>query len=139
MAEERKGASTEHVKGLSVLIVEDAWHVANALKTMLELAGMRVVGPIATTDQARKLVSAQRPKLALVDINLKQETSYSLIDELHDQGVRVIVISGYATPSVSKPSVAAFLQKPFTETELIDSIDHIISGSYSCSPSSEQI
>jgi hypothetical protein len=40
------------------------------------------VGPTATTADARSLVTAQRPKLAIVDVNLK--TSCGLIDELHE-------------------------------------------------------
>src|SRR5262249_30055637 len=126
MTEGPEGVNTDLLKGLRVLVVEDAWHVAKALKTTLEVAGMIVVGPIATTEQARKLAAAQGPKLALVDINLKHESSNFLVDELHEQGVRVIVISGYATPQVSKHSVAAFLQKPFTGTELIRTINGVV-------------
>ena len=105
-----------------MLIVEDAWHVAKALKSTLEQMEMHVVGPTATTAEARNLTAAQIPRLAIVDINLKQETSYGLIDELHQQGVQVIVISGYAAPTVSGDRVAAFLQKPFSGTELITTI-----------------
>jgi YesN/AraC family two-component response regulator len=73
------------------------------------------------------LTSAQSPHLAIVDINLKNETSCGLIDELHQQGIRVIVISGYAAPAaLSEGSVAAFLQKPFSDTELITTILRIV-------------
>lgn len=109
-----------------MLIVEDAWHVAKALKSTLEQVGMHVVGPTATTAEARNLTAAQSPRLAVVDINLKQETSCGLIDELHQQGVRVIIISGYAAPAVSEDRVAAFLQKPFSDTELITTILRVL-------------
>jgi DNA-binding NtrC family response regulator len=115
------------LKGLPVLIVEDAWHVAYELKSTMEQMGMQVVGPTATTAEARSLTAAQNPRLAVVDINLKQETSCGLIDELHQQGVQVIVISGYAAPAVSKDRVAAFLQKPFSGTELIATILRVLS------------
>ena len=114
------------LKGLPVLIVEDAWHVAKALKSTLEQMGMQVVGPTATTADARTLTAAQSPRLAVVDINLKQETACGLIDELHQQGVQVIVISGYAAPTVSGDRVAAFLQKPFSGTELITTIIRVL-------------
>jgi len=122
MASEPERLSVSILKGIPVLIVEDAWHVAKALKSTLEQIGMHVVGPTATTAEARNLAAAQIPRLAIVDINLKQETSYGLIDELHQQGVQVIVISGYAAPTVSGDRVAAFLQKPFSGTELITTI-----------------
>jgi DNA-binding response OmpR family regulator len=116
------------LKGVRVLVVEDAWHVAKALKSMLEQIGMHVVGPTATTTQARGLAAAQRPELAIVDINLKQETSHGLIDELNEQGVRIIVITGYAASLVSKESVAAILQKPFSGSELITTINRVVAS-----------
>ena len=122
------GRNVDLLKGVRVLIVEDAWHVAKALKSTLEQIGMHVVGPAATTAQARDLAAAQRPELAIVDINLKQETSCGLIDELHEQGVRIIVITGYATPPVSKDSVAAILQKPFSGSELITTMNRVVAS-----------
>ena len=122
MATGPEGANVVILKGVAVLIVEDIWHVAQALKSTLEQMGMHVVGPTATTAEARSLAFAKSPRLAVVDVNLKQETSYALIDELHQQGVRVIVISGYTAPALSEDSVAAFLHKPFSETDLITTI-----------------
>jgi CheY-like chemotaxis protein len=36
---------------LRVLIVEDTWHVANALKALLEELGASVVGPATTLER----------------------------------------------------------------------------------------
>jgi DNA-binding NtrC family response regulator len=121
------GQNVDLLKGVRVLIVDDAWHIAKALKSSLEQIGMHVVGPAASTAQARGLAAARRPELALVDINLGQETSCGLIDELHEQGVQIIVITGYATPPVSKDSVAAILQKPFSGSELIATMNRVVS------------
>jgi CheY-like chemotaxis protein len=44
-----------------VLVVEDVWHVARALKSMLEQMGMHVIGPTATTAEARMLTGTQSP------------------------------------------------------------------------------
>jgi DNA-binding NtrC family response regulator len=128
MASTPDGRNIDLLKGVRVLIVEDAWQVAKALKSALEQIGMHVVGPTATTAQARGLAYAQRPELAIVDVNLKQETSCGLIDELHAQGMRIIVISGYAAPPVSKESVAAFLQKPFSGSELIMTMNRVVAS-----------
>ena len=107
------------LKGVRVLVVEDAWHVAKALKSMLEGLEMFVIGPASTTAEARRLIAADKPRLALVDMNLKHEMAGDLIDELHAQGIPVIVISGYAVPAVAKEKVVAFLQKPFSGDALI--------------------
>jgi DNA-binding response OmpR family regulator len=54
-----------------VLIVEDEALVGLVLETALRLAGHRVLGPAFTADEALRLVDAERPELALVDINLQ--------------------------------------------------------------------
>jgi DNA-binding response OmpR family regulator len=107
------------LKDVPVLVVEDSWHVAKAMKSALEQLGMRVVGPAATTSEARRLTAGQTPRLALVDVNLKKELACDLIEELHGQGIPVIVVSGYAVPPLPERTVAAFLQKPFSEGDLI--------------------
>ena len=112
-------APRSNLKGVRVLVVEDQWHVANALKLFLETEGMKVSGPAATTTDARRLAAAQKPDLAVVDINLKGEMAYALIDHLHDQGVPIVVVSGYAVlPSVTD-KVVAVMQKPFNAQELL--------------------
>jgi DNA-binding NtrC family response regulator len=91
------------LEGVRVLVVEDTWHVAKALKSELEQVGMDVSGPAATTTEARRLVVEHMPLVAVVDVNLKGEMAGGLIDELHDQGISVVVVSGYAVPR-SRPT-----------------------------------
>jgi DNA-binding response OmpR family regulator len=105
-----------------VLVVEDHWHVANALKSVLEIEGMGVSGPAATLADAYRLAIEQKPDLAVVDINLKGEMAYDLIDQLHDQGVPVVVVSGYALLPRLTEKVAAVLQKPFNGPELLEAL-----------------
>lgn len=111
------------LRGLRVLVVEDSWHVANALKSLLEELGIDVVGPAASLQDAERLLGAQETsaaiRVAIVDINLKGEMAYGLIDTLHDRGVPIVVISGYAVPQVAQAKVAAVLQKPFSAKSLL--------------------
>jgi DNA-binding NtrC family response regulator len=109
--------------GLWILIVEDSWDVGTGLKMLLESWGADVAGPAATTADAVRLVSERTPDVALVDINLRDgEQSYCLINQLHDQGIRIVVISGYADVSPAVGEVAAILQKPLREDILLASI-----------------
>jgi DNA-binding NtrC family response regulator len=111
------------LNGLWILIVEDSWDVGTGLKMLLESWGADVVGPAATTADAARLVSERTPDVALVDIHLRDgELSYCLINQLHDQGIRVVVISGYADVSPAVGKVAAILQKPVREDVLLASI-----------------
>jgi len=80
---------------------------------------MDVAGPAATLDEAERLLATQEPEVAIVDINIKGEMAYGLIDSLHGRGIRVVVISGYAVPQVAQGKVAAILQKPFSAKSLL--------------------
>jgi DNA-binding NtrC family response regulator len=112
-------SETAALNGVPVLVVEDSWHLAKAMKSALERVGMRVIGLAATTKEARHLVAAEKPKVAIIDVNLTKELAWELIEELHGQGVQVIVVSGYATPPLPKDAVSAFLPKPFSDADLI--------------------
>jgi CheY-like chemotaxis protein len=111
--------SAAELRGLRVLVVEDSWHVAYALKSLLEELGMVVAGPAATLSDAERLLEALEPEVAIVDINLKGEMAYGLIDRLNVRGVRIVVISGYAVPQIAQGKVSAILQKPFSAKSLL--------------------
>lgn len=111
---------SDDLNGLRVLIVEDSWQVASALKRLLEAWGADVAAPVATTADAVRLISERAPDVALVDINLRGgERSHDLIDQLHDQGIRVVVVTGYADVELKQGKVAAILQKPLREDLLL--------------------
>jgi DNA-binding response OmpR family regulator len=120
----REAASA--LKGVHVLVVEDAWHLAKALKSALTEVGMNVAGPAATIAAAERLVAEHQPDVAVVDINLKGEMAYSLIDLLHDHGVPVIVVSGYAALPKSTHNAAAILQKPFSVAVLLATLRRVL-------------
>jgi DNA-binding NtrC family response regulator len=114
------------LKGARVLVVEDAWHVAEAMKLLLQQIGISVIGPAANVADAMRLITSQELDLALVDINLKQETACGVIDDLHARGIPLIIVSGYAVPPVSMEKAAAFVQKPFSARELMTAISRVI-------------
>jgi DNA-binding response OmpR family regulator len=122
MSHMREVVKPGDLRGVRVLVVEDQWHVANALRSLLAAEGMEVSGPAGKTADAQRLADEQMPELAVVDINLKGEMAYSLIDDLQDRGVRVVVISGYAVLPRLSAKVAAVLQKPFNGPELLASL-----------------
>jgi DNA-binding NtrC family response regulator len=106
--------------GLRVLIVEDSWPVARGLKQLLDAMGAEVVGPVATSADAERLISQRIPDAAVVDIHLRKgEKSHDLIDRLHDRGIRTVVITGYGDVSLGPGKAVAVLQKPFSEELLL--------------------
>ena len=110
----------EALKGVRVLVVEDAWQVAMGLKQLLEAWGADVAGPVSTSADAERLISQRALDAAVVDIHLRKgDKSYGLIDRLHDRGIRTVVITGYSDVSVTAGKVVAVLLKPFDEESLL--------------------
>jgi DNA-binding NtrC family response regulator len=110
-----------------VLVVEDGWQVADTLKLLLDQMGMITVGPAATPEDARRLAIQCPLELAIVDVNLKGEMAYELMDWLHDRGTPVIVISGYHDLPAQLKRYSAILYKPFTPDALLTTVRRAMS------------
>jgi len=117
----------DELKGLRILLVEDSWHVGEALKKVLASLGAEVAGPAATVAEAEGLLSECAPDVALVDVYLRDgELADGLIDRLNGQDVSVIVILGReALPAVAT-KVAGFLRKPFTSLQILATLQPVI-------------
>ena len=87
---------------------------------------MAVAQPAATLADAEQLIAANVFDLAVMDINLKGETTYDLMDRLHDQGVRIVVLSGYPALPNAIEKASAILQKPFSGSELLASLRNVL-------------
>jgi DNA-binding response OmpR family regulator len=119
-----RAGSSDDLRGLEILLVEDSGIVGEAIKDLLELLGANVVGPAASTAEAERLLSEHAPDVALVDFHLRGgEMSYGLIARLNEQGVPVIMISGSSeSPSGLPVEAAIILEKPFSEAQLLASL-----------------
>jgi ActR/RegA family two-component response regulator len=105
----------------SVLIVEDNWILAMEEEYWLTQAGMRVVGPAGTLDSAQALARESQPDFAVVDFNLRGEMAGPLIDQLREQGVKTVVLTGYADVRIGG-GVIAVLRKPCLKQDLFDAL-----------------
>ena len=81
-------ADTISLSGVRALVVEDSWQVANAITRLAENTGMVVIGPAATVAEAEQLLLTLTPDVAIVDINLRGEMAYGLIERLHEKVCR---------------------------------------------------
>ena len=112
--------SSAPLKGLDILLVEDSRDVGEAIKDILESLGADVVGPAATTAEAERVLFERAPDVALVDFRLRGgELSSGLIARLCDQGVPVILTSGSEMDVPLLPKTTTFLEKPFSEVQLL--------------------
>lgn len=124
-ANSSSGAEPLVLSGVRILVVEDSWQLAMALKNLLQACGADVTGPVATSADAQQLACEQPPDAALVDFNLRNgERADVLIDRLHEQGIYVIITTGYSALSVAPHH--AVLQKPIGEAALLDSLRPVV-------------
>jgi DNA-binding response OmpR family regulator len=112
--------SSDDLRGLQILLVEDSPDIGELVKSFLELEGVAVAGPATTVAEAKRLMAERRPHAALVDFHLRDDNAHGLIAQLRELRVPVIVISG----SIEFPPPTSFkelvmLEKPFTEAQLI--------------------
>ena len=109
---------SDDLRGLSILLVEDSPVVADALKQHLELLGATVAGPAATTADAREAIMAGRPDVVF---HLRGENSCTLIAQLRQEGIPVIMLSGsieFSAPALHEGVM--MLEKPVTEEQMLE-------------------
>jgi len=113
--------------GTLVLIVEDNWHVGNALKKLLTTLGADVVGPVSNVTEAKRLMLADRPDVASVDVRLRDgELAYSLIEALLEHNIPVVVTSGDAVLPERFEKVVKVLPKPFTLSSVQSTLSQVL-------------
>ena len=109
-----------------VLLVEDEFLLSAVLSADLQDFGYDVLGPFDTLSRGMEAVTSQSFDGAILDINLKGEMGYRLMDWLHDRGIQVVVISGYEDLPGSLGKFAAILQKPFTDAALLTTLKRMM-------------
>jgi DNA-binding NtrC family response regulator len=111
---------TANVNGLRVLLVEDSWELGTAMTRLLRAWGVDVIGLVATRADAKRAISERPCDIAVVDLNLRGgEKANRLIDDLHAQGIRVVLTTGYAEVPLAPGTVSASLQKPVKAAQLL--------------------
>jgi DNA-binding response OmpR family regulator len=107
-----------------ILVVEDEYLIAMEIATILEDAGYQVLGPAASVNAAEKILASKTPDLAVIDANLRGETSVALAEQLHDRGIPFCVCTGYsATDLFANFGDVTTLQKPVTPRNLLAVVD----------------
>ena len=111
---------SSELEGACILLVEDSWHVGNAIKRLLRALGADVAGPAATIADAERLIAERKPDVAIVDINLRDgERANPLLDRLQEESIPVIAITGYTEVSLPAGKVEAILQKPVSVEQFL--------------------
>ena len=87
---------TTALTGRRVLLVEDDYFIANAMRGQFEENGAQVLGPVPSVRSALALIAAT-PEIdaAVLDINLQEEWVFPVADALRARGVSFVFATGY--------------------------------------------
>jgi CheY-like chemotaxis protein len=116
----------------TILVCEDDEQLRALVETMLREHGYRVLRA-ARAEQAVEIAAANVGAIDVVvtDVHLPHMTGPELVERLHtiQPAFEVLFLSGYPAEMVSDhplPAGSAFLQKPFDEISLLQTIRSLL-------------
>nr|WP_276573867.1 response regulator [Bradyrhizobium sp. IC3195] len=114
-----------------ILVVEDEYLIALELDTQLRVAGYRVIGPVPDIDGALKLLKADRPDAAILDVNLAGEWVTPVAQALQAMSVPFILASGYVAADLQGAPVlrdAVNVGKSWRPDYLLKALRSVLEG-----------
>ena len=119
--------STNDLKGLRVLVVEDEAIIGLYVVELLRDAGCEVVGPIATLEAALELARQAPLDVAVLDVNLDGAEIFPVAAELRTRGIPFALATGYGEQVLPcEWRAVPCLHKPFDDDQLTELIGHLM-------------
>jgi CheY-like chemotaxis protein len=106
---QRQERQAEAGDGPRVLLVDDAAAIRNALRGVLEDAGIEVVGEAADGDEGVALTGSLRPDVVLMDLRMPASDGFEATARIVKEhpAVRVVVLSAYESEESAEAVMAA--------------------------------
>jgi len=125
-----KAPEEPDLRGLRLLIAEDALLIAFDLGARLELHGCKVVGPVGRLQPALRLAKDEQLDGALLDVNLAGEFSFPVASALMARNVPYIFLSGYDDASLWPPEhrQTPRVTKPYLFADLVQVLSQHVGG-----------
>ncbi|PDT38286.1 two-component system sensor histidine kinase/response regulator [Rhizobium sp. M10] len=119
-------AGGQPLSGLNVLLVENNLIIAMDGEDILRRLGAEVA-TAPTVAEAMEILTGRSFDLALLDVNLGDETSFGIADRLAADGVPFVFATGYGEgiAQANSHSDAPVLQKPYTMEGVTDILARI--------------
>ena len=119
---------------VDIVICDDEVILRNGLKSWVEKSGLplKVSGTAGNGIQALELIAAQKPFIALMDINMPGMAGLDVIEEVQKRGVdtRFIIISGHDEFQYARRAchlnVVDYLLKPIDKRELVELLKKVL-------------
>lgn len=123
-------ASSSSLHDRRILVVEDDYMIAHDITELLLEAGAKVLGPIPSLSGALHLVEAEGwIDCAVLDVGLRDEVSWPVVDMLLARSVSVLLTTGYNANAI--PGAYAFLprcEKPVSSVDVTRAIARLLPG-----------
>jgi CheY-like chemotaxis protein len=114
-------AIDQRLRGLSVLVLEDEFILADDAKRVLLRAGADVLGPFSAAGEAIEAADRRKPHCALLDVDLGSGPDFEAARALKQRGVPMIFFTGYDMEVVPADlRQERFLEKPVFMASIVD-------------------
>lgn len=112
------------------IIIEDEYHLREALSIMLEMIApdtVQMIGYAESADEAAKLIDRLQPDLVFMDIMLKNGTGFDVLQKISYRKFHLIFTTAYEEFAIRafKFSALDYLLKPIDAEELKTAINKI--------------
>jgi PAS domain S-box-containing protein len=109
------------VKGLRILIVEDAVLLALELEAGLNDAGAKVIGAAAELDEAMEFLKEDFDA-AVLDVNLNGRLVTPFAERLRDRGTPFVFATGYGESGAPEGFDAPIVRKPYNVHQIVNAL-----------------
>ncbi len=127
---------SQNTRPIRVFIADDHAVVREGLRTVLERAGVEVVGEAASGRETVAKVTALRPDVVLLDIRMPDGDGLNALEQIkqHCPEVRVIMLTTYANPGYMARAItlgaAGYLTKEAEPERIVGAIRAVVAGDY---------
>lgn len=118
----RPESALSALSGISALLVEDNMIMALDAEQILLENGLASVHTAMSLSDAHRIVDNEKLEVALLDVNLGRETSFSLIGPLNERNIPYVFVTGYGEelelPATVRPGTQT-IKKPYVGKDML--------------------
>ncbi|MEZ4720712.1 MAG: LytTR family DNA-binding domain-containing protein [Flavobacteriales bacterium] len=103
---------------LNIILIDDELGALEALKSIINLTApeFRIIGTANTVDEGFKLIQRLKPDLVFLDIQLKKQTGFDLLEMPFDCEFEVVFVTAYDEYAIKafEKNALSYLLKPLS-------------------------
>lgn len=113
--------------GIGVLVVEDQLLIAIEVEEILTRAGFDMLATVTSPREGLQFLRERRPDIAVLDVNLGEETSEAIADALADRGIPFVFSTGYGNDAIPAQHIhVPVVRKPYTAGTLLPRLNALL-------------